>query len=184
MDDGPPPLQELPRSFLRARHQGILAFIDDEDGHETSEEVARKGLVTELALGLSYAVRDGGNRSNQLSPLDKVEHIHPKSRGGTDRVSNLCLACAPCNRREGNRPVEVFLESKPEVLARILKRAKAPLKDATAVNDTRWEMYRRLRATGLPVECGSGGRTKWNVRGFQTGDLVRADVRVYARRIP
>jgi hypothetical protein len=42
------------------------------------------------------------------------------------------------------------------------QRAKAPLKDATAVNATRWELYRRLRATGLPVECGSGGRTKFN----------------------
>ncbi|MBV8266797.1 MAG: RRXRR domain-containing protein [Planctomycetaceae bacterium] len=92
----------------------------------------------------------------------QVEHIHPKSRGGSDRVSNLTLACAPCNRRKGNRPVEDFLKRKPEVLARILKQAKAPLKDATAVNATRWELFRRLKATGLPVECGSGGRTKFN----------------------
>jgi hypothetical protein len=77
-------------------------------------------------------------------------------------VSNLRLACEPCNRRKGNKPVEVFLKSKPDVLARILKQAKAPLKDATAVNATRWELYRRLQATGLPVECGSGGRTKFN----------------------
>jgi HNH endonuclease len=92
----------------------------------------------------------------------QVEHIHPKSKGGTDRVSNLALACAPCNRRKGDTPVEVFLKHKPEALARILKQAKAPLKDATAVNATRWELYRRLRSTGLPVETGSGGRTKFN----------------------
>ncbi|MBV8077684.1 MAG: HNH endonuclease [Planctomycetaceae bacterium] len=92
----------------------------------------------------------------------QVEHIHPKSRGGSDRVSNLTLACAPCNRRKGNRPIEDFLESRPEVLERILKQAKAPLKDATAVNATRWELYRRLQATGLPVATASGGRTKWN----------------------
>ena len=92
----------------------------------------------------------------------QVEHIHPKSRGGSDRVSNLTLACEPCNRRKGDRPVEVFLKKKPEVLERIRRQAKAPLSDATAVNATRWELYRRLQATGLPVECGSGGRTKFN----------------------
>ena len=92
----------------------------------------------------------------------QVEHIHPKSRGGSDRVSNLTLACEPCNRRKGNRPVEVFLKKKPEVLERIRAQAKAPLKDATAVNATRWDLSRRLQATGLPVECGSGGRTKFN----------------------
>lgn len=98
----------------------------------------------------------------------QVEHIVPRSRGGTDRVSNLTLACEPCNRRKGSRPVEVFLKSKPEVLARVLGRAKAPLKDATAVNATRRELYRRLQATGLPVEYGSGGRTKFNrtIRGL------------------
>ena len=92
----------------------------------------------------------------------------PRSKGGSDRVSNLTLACAPCNRRKGNRPVEVFLKSQPEVLERILKQAQAPLKDATAVNATRWELYRRLQAAGLRVETGSGGRTKFNrtVRGL------------------
>ena len=31
-----------------------------------------------------------------------------------------------------------------------------------AVNVTRWELYRKLQSTGLPVELGSGGRTKFN----------------------
>jgi len=43
-----------------------------------------------------------------------------------------------------------------------LTQAKAPLKDAAAVNATRWELYSRLQLTGLPVEVGSGGRTKFN----------------------
>ena len=36
------------------------------------------------------------------------------------------------------------------------------MKDAAAVNATRWEIWRRLEATGLPVEVGTGGRTKYN----------------------
>jgi 5-methylcytosine-specific restriction endonuclease McrA len=98
----------------------------------------------------------------------QVEHIQPKSRGGSDRVSNLTLACEPCNQHKAHRPVEEFLKRKPEVLARILKQAKAPLKDTAAVNATRWALFRRLQATGMPIECGSGGRTKFNrtTRGF------------------
>ena len=61
-------------------------------------------------------------------------------------------ACVPCNRRKGNRPAEDFLKRKPEVQARIKRQAKAPLKNAAAVNSTRWELFRRLKATGLPVK--------------------------------
>ena len=78
------------------------------------------------------------------TPL-QVEHITPRSRGGTDRVSNLTWACVPCNRRKGNRPAEDCLKCKPEVLARIKRQAKAPLKDAAAVNSTRWELSGALR---------------------------------------
>jgi hypothetical protein len=40
--------------------------------------------------------------------------------------------------------------------------AKAPLKDAAAVNATRWALYDRLKALDLPIETGSGGLTKFN----------------------
>jgi hypothetical protein len=35
-----------------------------------------------------------------------VDHILPQSRGGTDRWSNLVLACASCNARKGDRTPE------------------------------------------------------------------------------
>ena len=40
--------------------------------------------------------------------------------------------------------------------------AETPLRDAAAVNATRWALFQRLRALGLPLETDSGGRTKWN----------------------
>jgi 5-methylcytosine-specific restriction endonuclease McrA len=92
----------------------------------------------------------------------QVEHLVPRSRGGTDRVSNLTLACAPCNTTKGNTPVEDFLRRDPDRLAKVLRDAKRPLTAATAVNAPRWELFRRLKAAGLPVACGSGGRTKFN----------------------
>src|SRR6266852_9044853 len=92
----------------------------------------------------------------------QVEHLTPKARGGSDRVSNLALACEPCNRKKGTQDIQEFLIHDEKRLARILAQAKAPLKDATAVNATRWELNRRLQATGLSVESGSGGQTKYN----------------------
>jgi len=89
------------------------------------------------------------------TPL-QVEHIVPRARGGSDRVANLTLACEPCNTRKGTQTAIEF--GHPDVQAQ----ARRPLKDATAVNTTRWAMYQRLVATGLPVEVGTGGRTKYN----------------------
>ena len=40
-------------------------------------------------------------------PLE-IEHIVPKSRGGSDRVSNLTIACHECNQSKGNQTAEEF----------------------------------------------------------------------------
>jgi 5-methylcytosine-specific restriction endonuclease McrA len=94
-------------------------------------------------------------------PLE-VEHINPRSQSRDDRICNLTLACAPCNHKKANQDIRVFLAHKPDVLERILAQAQAPLRDAAAVNTTRWRLYEQLKALGVPVECGSGGRTKYN----------------------
>ena len=92
----------------------------------------------------------------------EIEHIHPKSRGGSNRISNLTLACRPCNQKKGSKPINEFLAHDPVRLKRIQSQAKKPLKDAAAVNSTRNALVRALRDTGLPIELGSGGRTKYN----------------------
>ncbi len=94
-------------------------------------------------------------------PLE-VEHIVPKSRGGSNRINNLTLACRSCNEKKGNRSIETFLLKKPELLQKIQTQAKKPLKDATAVNSTRLQLAGRLKATHLPTEFSSGGKTKFN----------------------
>ncbi|BCL80031.1 HNH endonuclease [Ktedonobacteria bacterium brp13] len=68
----------------------------------------------------------------------QVEHIVPRAKGGTNRISNLALACEKCNTAKGTRDIKDFLRKKPEVLKRIQAQANAPLKDAAAVNATRW----------------------------------------------
>ena len=94
-------------------------------------------------------------------PLE-VEHIKPKSKGGTNRVSNLAIACVPCNQSKSNLDVREFLADKPSVLKRVLAQLLAPLKDAAAVNSTRSKLFNSLKTTGLPVTTGTGAQTKFN----------------------
>ncbi|MEG4321798.1 MULTISPECIES: RNA-guided endonuclease IscB [unclassified Microcoleus] len=92
----------------------------------------------------------------------QVEHIHPKAKGGSNRISNLCLACEKCNLKKGTQDIKDFLFKKPDLLKQIVAQVKHPLKDAAAVNSTRWALFNRLKLTGLPVTTGSGGLTKFN----------------------
>jgi 5-methylcytosine-specific restriction endonuclease McrA len=98
-------------------------------------------------------------------PLE-TEHLVPRSRGGSDRISNLTLACRPCNQAKGNDSLEAFLVGDRARHDRILRMAqsRASLRDAAALNSTRYALLRVLEATGLPVETATGGRTKWNRR--------------------
>ncbi len=101
----------------------------------------------------------------QNIPLE-MDHVRPLSRGGSNRVSNLVLACRSCNQAKGNQNIETFLEKKPHLLRTLLPQLKTPLKDAAAVNSTRWQLYQKLKNTGLPVEVATGGRTKFNRNQF------------------
>ncbi len=92
----------------------------------------------------------------------QVEHIVPRAVRVDNRICNLTLACAPCNTKKGTQDIHVFLAGQPDLVARILAQATAPLKDATTVNAIRWRLYEGLLALGLPMECGSGGLTKFN----------------------
>ncbi|MFF0160041.1 RNA-guided endonuclease IscB [Streptomyces sp. NPDC005263] len=94
-------------------------------------------------------------------PLN-IDHVRPRSRGGSNRISNLVLACVPCNQAKGNTSVEAFLTHRPERLAKILQRLSTPLRDAATMNATRWQLVEALSDLGNPVHTWSGGRTKWN----------------------
>ncbi|MGI6081883.1 MAG: RNA-guided endonuclease IscB, partial [Limnochordia bacterium] len=95
-------------------------------------------------------------------PLE-VEHVVPKSRGGSDRVSNLVLACVPCNKAKGNKDVREFVQD-PVMLQRILSGLKTPLRDAAAVNAVRYRIVDELRLLGLQVLMWTSSRTKYNRR--------------------
>ena len=120
------------------------------------------GVEYQQGTLLGYAIREYlletrgracGYRSQTDVPLE-VEHIVPKTPGGSHRVSNLTPACEPCNLQKNQQTAAAF--GHPDIQAQ----ARKPLKDAAMMNATRWRLYGSLKATRLPVEEGSGGRTK------------------------
>ncbi|MFB7182465.1 RNA-guided endonuclease IscB [Streptomyces sp. NPDC056257] len=94
-------------------------------------------------------------------PLD-IEHVRPRSRGGSNRVSNLVLACVPCNQAKGTAPIEEFLADQPARLERVIAQLRRPLQDVAAMNATRLQLVRELEGQDMPVHAWSGGRTRWN----------------------
>ncbi|ADE14088.1 HNH endonuclease [Nitrosococcus halophilus Nc 4] len=88
-------------------------------------------------------------------PLE-IEHLVPRSRGGSHRVSNLTLACTPCNQKKNSKTAAEF------GYPHLQTKANQPLKDAAAVNATRYAIGRAIQSIGLPTSFWSGGRTKKN----------------------
>ncbi len=174
--------QELVKFDLQAMQNPEISGVEYQHGTLAGYEV-REYLLEKWGRQCAYC-------DAEHTPLT-IDHIHPKSRGGSDRVSNLAIACHDCNQEKGQLPLDLFLktgkgrrrrtqantkafagkdtkkiaqrETREETrLQRIRSQAKAPLKDAAAVNSTRWALNTVLQQTGLPVETGSGGQTKWN----------------------
>ena len=146
-------VQELVRFDLQQHENPEISGIEYQQGELQGYEV-REYLLEKWNRKCAYC-------DAKDLPL-QIEHITPKVKGGTNRVSNLCLACEKCNLKKGTQDIDKFLAKKPEVLKKIKAQAKAPLKDAAAINSTRWALFNSLKNTGLPVTTGSGGKTKFN----------------------
>jgi len=140
---------ELVRFDTQLMENAEISGVEYQQGELAGYEV-REYLLEKWGRKCAYC----GATNTQL----EIDHITPKSCGGSNRVSNLTLACHACNQRKGSQTAAEF--GHPN----IQKQAKQPLKDAATVNATRWALWRRMDTLGLPLEVGTGGRTKFNRR--------------------
>ena len=152
--------QELVRFDTQQMQDAEISGIGYQQGTLAGYEI-REFLLEKWDRTCAYC----GEKDTRL----EIDHIQPCSKGGSNRISNLCIACVPCNQKKGNQDVKDLLKGKLDLLKRILAQAKRPLADTAAVNTTRWNLYENLKKTGLPVEVGTGGRTKYNrtIRGLE-----------------
>lgn len=144
---------ELVRFDMQLMQNPKISGVEYQQGELQGYEV-REYLLEKWGRKCAYC--DAKN-----VPL-QAEHILAKANGGTNRVSNLALACQPCNQKKGSKLISDYLKRDHARLARIAAQAKSPLKDAAAVNSTRLALLGALKGTGLVVESGTGGCTKWN----------------------
>ncbi|GCF09562.1 hypothetical protein KDI_31260 [Dictyobacter arantiisoli] len=120
---------ELVRFDMQLMENAEISGVGYQQGTVAGYEI-REHLLEKWNRQCAYCEKEG-------VPL-QLEHIHPRAKGGSNRISNLCLACEKCNRAKGTQDIAVFLKKKPDVLKRIQAQVKHPLKDAAAVNTTRW----------------------------------------------
>ncbi len=144
---------ELVKFDMQLMENAEISGVEYQQGTLAGYEV-REYLLEKWGRKCTYCGKEN-------TPL-QIEHMVPRAKDGTNRISNLCLACEKCNIAKGTKDIKDFLVAKPDLLKKILAQAKAPLKDAAAVNSTRWELFHRLEVLELPIECGSGGLTKYN----------------------
>lgn len=83
----------------RRRAANRRAMLDGAEGSFTAEDI--KNLYATQGGSCYYCSVDieGGYH---------IEHMTPLSRGGRNDVSNICLACAPCNLRKHTKTAEEF----------------------------------------------------------------------------
>jgi len=144
--------QELVRFDMQAIENPEISGVEYQRGTLQGYEV-REYLLAKWGRKCCYC--DAEN-----VPLN-LDHLVARANGGSNRVSNLTLSCVRCNQKKDAQPIKDFVKDKAR-LARILAQAKRPLKDAAAVNSTRWALSTALKATGLPLVLASGGQTKFN----------------------
>ena len=112
-----------------------------------------------------------GGLSND--PILQKEHIVPRSQNGSNRISNLALACRTCNEHKDNLLPDEWLKqlstSKSKInqerfkrFSKIAKGIKPSMRDAATINSIRKALVKQLSGFGLPIELGSGGLTKYN----------------------
>jgi 5-methylcytosine-specific restriction endonuclease McrA len=144
---------ETVRFDTQAMQRPGIAGIEYQQGDLAGYEV-REYLLEKWNWTCAYCDRHN-------IPLE-VEHVLARRRGGSNRISNLVMACVPCNRKKGDTPVETFLAKDPARLARINAQRTTSLRDAAATNTIRHAIGDALAGLGLPTTFWSGGRTKMN----------------------
>ena len=115
----------------------------------------QQGPLYRTNLRAAVLQRDGNkcvycNRSGKRQHLE-LDHVVPRSNGGTDRYDNLVAACRPCNQKRGNQPVEQWLKHRPKKLADVQARLGMELADATHMNVILPRLLRELHNDGWTV---------------------------------
>ena len=155
------------RTLYPVRHIRVESAVFDTQlmqDAEISGEQYQQGTLTGWQLR-SYVFHRDGHRcaycENARAERYELDHVVPKSLGGSDRVSNLVVSCHDCNEAKGNALVSEFLADSPERLAAVRRIQGASLSGAAHLNIILPELLRRLGALEIPVSTHDAYTTSW-----------------------
>lgn len=83
---------------------GRMAEITFKYGHSRALISRWEAIRSAVFERDSYACQYCGDTDNL-----HCDHVHPKSRGGSDAMDNLVTACGACNMSKGSKTVEEWL---------------------------------------------------------------------------
>ena len=97
----------------------------------------------------------------------EVEHMLPKSRGGSHRIDNLNLSCHDCNQKKDTLTAEEFIRQilpakKAAAKLKQLLNEKRVFKYMAHMNATRWTLYDTVKEKYPNVKMTYGYVTKHN----------------------
>ena len=97
----------------------------------------------------------------------EVEHMLPKSTGGSNRIDNLTLSCHDCNETKGTLTAEEFIQQtlsakKAASKLKQLPNEKRLFKYMAYMNATRWALYDAIKERYPNVKMTYGYITKYN----------------------
>ena len=111
-----------------------------------------------------------GHRTRCLSEGNRLtlDHVIPKSRGGTDRVVNLTAACMKCNQLKDNQLPEEFLADRPDQMRQLLDpNRRHSYRDTGWMNTIMPQLVEALTGLEMPVEQTNTATTGWNRKQMQ-----------------
>lgn len=96
----------------------------------------------------------------------EVEHMLPKSRGGSNRIDNLTLSCHDCNQKKDTLTAEEFIKQtlsakKAAIKVKQLPNEKRLFKYMAHMNATRWALYNTIKEKYSVVKMTYGYITKY-----------------------
>jgi len=136
---------ELVKFDMQLMQNPAISGVEYQQGERAGYEV-REYLLEKWHRQCAYC-----DKTNV--PL-QVEHIDSRANGGSNRVSNLTMACQKCNQKKGARSIINFLVHDPARLAHKPSSTAAALafRKRTLLMRSVWVMLRRW-ITGYGPRC-------------------------------
>ena len=111
---------------MSKRHHLLLAAARTDRTFERTRLDERTVWVGKcIHCNTRLVVADDGQSLGEAT----LEHIIPQTRGGTDDIENLAVACARCNRTKGKRHDHKRGTGLEEVVATLQARRRARWRD-------------------------------------------------------